>query len=129
MLVDGLALSSFRRDLSDSSTSPMWSNMRQAQDPGATRPFEQSLADAMTGPTRLPETPVRSQVYPWQNDFASGSSRSLRLILGKMPQLILERLDLSFRIHQLMFLLPSISRFTCALAYPPRHASSRCFRV
>jgi hypothetical protein len=51
----------------------------------------------------LPDLPQGSQR---QEYVARCSSRSLRLVLGKMPQLVLQRLDLSFRIHQLMFLLP-----------------------
>jgi hypothetical protein len=46
---------------------------------------------------------------------ASGSSRSLRLVFRKMPQLVLQRLDLSFRIHQLMFFSPKMNRNSCVL--------------
>ena len=51
--------------------------------------------------------PVLPQVYPRQKHVASGLSRSLRLILGKMPQLTLQRLDFSFTVHQQMSLLPN----------------------
>ena len=40
----------------------------------------------------------------------AGSSRSLSLILGKMPKLVLQRFDLSFRTQSADILSPEINR-------------------